>query len=139
MRYGAKLLYAYSEATVPKLTVVLRKAYGGAYLAMCSRSLGADQAFAWPQAEIAVMGPEGAANIIFRDDIANSPDPPETRRQKIEQYRAKLHNPYVAAARGFVDAVIDPRRTRPALAAALEVLSSKREGRPAKKHGNIPV
>ncbi len=139
IRHGAKLLYAYSEATVPKLTVVLRKAYGGAYLAMCSRSLGADQAFAWPQAEIAVMGPEGAANIIFRDDIANSPDPPETRRQKIEQYRAKLHNPYVAAARGFVDAVIDPRRTRPALAAALEVLSSKREGRPAKKHGNIPV
>ncbi|MHB8757968.1 MAG: acyl-CoA carboxylase subunit beta [Bacillota bacterium] len=139
IRHGAKLLYAYSEATVPKLTVVLRKAYGGAYLAMCSRSLGADQAFAWPQAEIAVMGPEGAANIIFRDEIAKAADPPETRRRKIEEYREKLHNPYVAAARGFVDAVIDPRRTRPALAAALEMLSSKRESRPSKKHGNIPV
>ncbi len=139
IRHGAKLLYAYSEATVPKLTVVLRKAYGGAYLAMCSRSLGADQAFAWPQAEIAVMGPEGAANIIFRDEIAGSADPPETRRRKIKEYREKLHNPYVAAARGFVDAVIDPRRTRPALAAALEIFSSKRESRPSKKHGNIPV
>jgi len=139
IRHGAKLLYAYSEATVPKLTVVLRKAYGGAYLAMCSRSLGADQAFAWPQGEIAVMGPEGAANIIFRDEIASSPDPPETRRRKIEEYREKLHNPYVAAARGFVDAVIDPRRTRQALVAALDMLSGKREARPAKKHGNIPV
>ncbi|HEY3315603.1 MAG TPA: carboxyl transferase domain-containing protein [Bacillota bacterium] len=139
IRHGAKLLYAYSEATVPKLTVVLRKAYGGAYLAMCSRSLGADQAFAWPQAEIAVMGPEGAANIIFRDDIASSPNPPETRRQKIEEYREKLHHPYVAAARGYIDAVIDPRRTRAALAAALEVFSSKRETRPPKKHGNLPV
>lgn len=139
IRHGAKLLYAYCEATVPKITVILRKAYGGAYLAMCSQSLGADQSFAWPTAEIAVMGPEGAANIIFRDQINNAEDPAAARKQKIEEYRDKFANPYVAAARGYVDAVIDPRETRPSLIAALTALSSKRESRPAKKHGNFPV
>lgn len=139
IRHGAKLLYAYSEATVPKITLVLRKAYGGAYLAMCSRSLGADQVFAWPTAEIAVMGPEGAANIIFRQEIAASDNPPETRQQKIDEYRDKFTNPYIAASRGFVDAVIDPAETRPYLIRALETLATKREARPGKKHGNIPV
>lgn len=139
IRHGAKLLYAYCEATVPKITVIVRKAYGGAYLAMCSQSLGADQSFAWPTAEIAVMGPEGAANIIFRDQINNAEDPAEARKQKINEYRDKFANPYVAAARGYVDAVIDPRETRPNLIAALAALGSKRESRPAKKHGNLPV
>ncbi len=139
IRHGAKLLYAYSEATVPKITVVLRKAYGGAYLAMCSRSLGADQAFAWPTAEIAVMGPEGAANIIFRREIQESDDPPSKRQEKVQEYRDKFTNPYVAAGRGYIDAVIDPRETRPRLIMALMALASKRETRPAKKHGNIPV
>jgi len=139
IRHGAKLLYAYSEATVPKVTVILRKAYGGAYLAMCARSLGADQAVAWPGAEIAVMGPEGAANIIFRDEIAKAENPPEVRRQKIEEYREKFANPYVAAARGYIDDVIDPAETRPYLWRALQMLATKRETRPAKKHGNIPL
>jgi len=139
IRHGAKLLYAYSEATVPKITLILRKAYGGAYLAMCSRALGADQVFAWPTAEIAVMGPEGAANIIFRKEINESPDPEETRKEKIEQYREKFAHPYVAAARGYVDTVIEPKFTRPILARAFESLVSKREQRPPKKHGNIPV
>ncbi|HHY36473.1 MAG TPA: methylmalonyl-CoA carboxyltransferase [Firmicutes bacterium] len=139
IRHGAKMLYAYSEATVPKLTVILRKSYGGAYLAMCSRDLGADQVFAWPNAEIAVMGPEGAANIIFRKEINDSADPQKTRDEKIAEYRERFANPYVAAGRGYVDDVIDPAETRVRLIAALEMLVSKRETRPAKKHGNIPV
>jgi acetyl-CoA carboxylase carboxyltransferase component len=139
IRHGAKMLYAYSEATVPKITLIVRKSYGGAYLAMCSRDLGADQVFAWPGAEIAVMGPEGAANIIFRKEIAEADDPEGMRQEKIADYRERFANPYIAAARGYVDDVIDPAETRPRLACALEVLSSKRESRPAKKHGNIPV
>nr|WP_281273776.1 carboxyl transferase domain-containing protein [Biomaibacter acetigenes] len=133
------MLYAYSEATVPKITVITRKAYGGAYIAMCSRHLGADQVFAWPTAEIAVMGPEGAANIIFRKEIEESSDPIATRNEKIEEYRDKFANPYQAAARGYVDDVIEPSATRVKLISALEMLMSKRETRPAKKHGNIPV
>ncbi|MCR4430599.1 MAG: methylmalonyl-CoA carboxyltransferase [Tepidanaerobacteraceae bacterium] len=139
IRHGAKLLYAYSEATVPKITVITRKAYGGAYIAMCSRHLGADQVFAWPTAEIAVMGPEGAANIIFRKEIEESSDPIATRNEKIEEYRDKFANPYQAAARGYVDDVIEPSTTRVKLVSAMEMLMSKRETRPAKKHGNIPL
>ncbi|MDI3508506.1 MAG: methylmalonyl-CoA decarboxylase subunit alpha [Clostridiales bacterium] len=139
IRHGAKLLYAYSEATVPKINVILRKAYGGAYIAMSSRHLGADMVFAWPTAEIAVMGPDGAANIIFRKDIEASDNPMETREQKIEEYRSQFANPYRAAARGYVDDIIVPEETRPRLVAALEMLAGKREERPAKKHGNFPV
>jgi methylmalonyl-CoA decarboxylase alpha subunit len=139
IRHGAKMLYAYSEATVPKVTVILRKAYGGAYLAMCSKDLGADQVYAWPNAEIAVMGPEGAANIIFKNDIKNSEDPIETRKEKIEEYRNTVANPYIAAQRGFVDDVIVPSITRPRLISAFEMLETKRENRPSKKHGNLPV
>ncbi len=139
IRHGAKLLYAYSEATVPKITLIVRKAYGGAYLAMCSRDLGADAVFAWPGAEIAVMGPDGAANIIFRREIAEAENPAEARKQKIEDYRSTFANPFVAAARGFVDDVIDPAQTRVRLLGALDMLSTKRESRPPKKHGNIPM
>ncbi len=139
IRHGAKILYAYSEATVPKLTVILRKAYGGAYVALNSKSIGADLVYAWPNAEIAVMGPQGAANIIFAREINNSPDPEKVRQQKIEEYREKFANPYVAASQGLVDDVIDPRETRLKIAQALEILRTKKEVRPAKKHGNIPL
>ena len=139
IRHGAKVLFAYSEATVPKLAVILRKSYGGAYVAMCSRSLGADAVYAWPAAEIAVMGAQGAANIIFRDDIKNAKDPEATRREKVDEYTEKFANPYIAAARGYIDDVIDPRDTRSALIKALNMIANKREQRPAKKHGNIPV
>lgn len=139
IRHGAKLLFAYSEATVPKINVIMRKAYGGAYIAMSSKHLGADMVFAWPTAEIAVMGPEGAANIIFRKDIANSDDPVATRAEKIAEYRNKFANPYEAAKRGYVDDVIEPDSTRPRIISALEMLSSKRDSRPSKKHGNLPV
>lgn len=139
IRHGAKILYAYSEATVPKITVILRKAYGGAYVALNSKAIGADLVFAWPNAEIAVMGPEGAANIIFAKEIANSPNPEATRAQKIAEYREKFANPYIAASMGMVDDVIDPRETRIKLIQALEMLKDKRESRPAKKHGNIPL
>ena len=139
IRHGAKLLYAFAEATVPKINVILRKAYGGAYIAMNSRHLGADMVFAWPSAEIAVMGPDGAANIIFRKEIADSPDPVRTRTEKIAEYTQKLSNPYVAASRGYVDAVIAPSETRLRVIGALEMLSSKREKRLSKKHGNIPL
>ena len=139
IRHGAKLLYAYSEAVVPLLTVILRKAYGGAYIAMSSKHLGADTVFAWPTAEIAVMGPEGAANIIFRKEISASEDPESTRQQKIKEYRDKFSTPYEAAKRGYVDQVIDPRDTRPYLISALEMSITKKEDRPYKKHGNIPV
>ena len=139
IRHGAKMLYAYSEATVPKVTLIIRKAYGGAYLAMCSKDLGADQVFAWPNSEIAVMGPEGAANIIFKKDIESSDNPIETRQEKIMEYRNTVANPYIAAQRGFVDDVLVPSMTRPRLISAFDMLESKREGRPAKKHGNMPV
>lgn len=139
IRHGAKLLYAYSEATVPKINVILRKAYGGAYIAMSSKHLGADIVMAWPTAEIAVMGPEGAANIIFKKEIENSADPIEMRQQKIEEYRNRFANPYVAAARGYVDDIIEPEATRPRLISALQMLEGKRENRPPKKHGNMPV
>ncbi|HET7522469.1 MAG TPA: acyl-CoA carboxylase subunit beta [Bacillales bacterium] len=139
IRHGAKILYAYSEATVPKMTVILRKAYGGAYVALNSKSIGADLVYAWPNAEIAVMGPEGAANIIFARDIQESDNPEETRAAKIEEYREKFANPYVAAAHGMVDDVIDPRETRTKLIQGLEMLHNKREERPNKKHGNIPL
>jgi len=139
IRHGAKLLWCYSEATVPKLTLITRKDYGGSYLAMCSRDLGADLVLAWPTAEIAVMGAEGAANVIFRKEIQAAPDPGAKRAEIIENYENLLYNPYIAASRGFVDQVILPRETRPRLIEALEVLSTKRETLPAKKHGNIPV
>lgn len=139
IRHGAKMLYAYSEATVPKISVIMRKAYGGAYLAMCSKSLGADTVYAWPMAEIAVMGPEGAANIIFRDDIKNAENPAEVRQEKIKEYRDKFANPYVAASRGMVDDVIHPADTRRMIINSLEANATKRESRPSKKHGNFPV
>lgn len=139
IRHGAKLLYAYSEATVPLINVIVRKAYGGAYIAMSSKHLGADAVFAWPTSEIAVMGPEGAANIIFKKEIAASDDPMTTRTEKIAEYREQFANPYEAARRGYVDDVIEPDSTRPRIIAALEMLASKRDSRPAKKHGNIPV
>lgn len=139
IRHGAKMLYAYSEATVPKITVVVRKAYGGAYLAMCSKDLGADMVLAWPMAEIAVMGPDGAANIIFKKEIDSSENPAETRKEMIEDYKEKFANPYQAAKRGFVDDVILPSESRQKIASALMMLSTKRETRPPKKHGNFPV
>lgn len=139
IRHGAKLLYAFSEATVPKINVIVRKAYGGAYIAMNSKHLGADMVFAWPTAEIAVMGPDGAANIIFRKEIAAAADPAVERNNKIEEYREKFSNPYIAAARGYVDDVIEPGSTRMRLINALEMLKNKREARPSKKHGNIPL
>jgi acetyl-CoA carboxylase carboxyltransferase component len=138
IRHGAKILYAYSEATVPKLTVILRKAYGGGYIAMGSRHLRADFVFAWPTAEIAVMGPEGAANIIFRKEITTSTDPETTRKQKVEEYKTKFANPYVAASRGYVDAVIEPAETRKFLLHALEVSENKDVQMPPKKHGLPP-
>lgn len=139
IRHGAKMLYAYSEATVPKITLVTRKAYGGAYLAMCSKDLGADQVIAWPTAEIAVMGAEGAANIIFRKEIEAAADPEATRQRLIEEYKERFATPYVAAESGLADLVIEPAETRPVLVNALRMLSTKRESRPAKKHGNIPL
>lgn len=139
IRHGAKMLYAYSEATVPKVTLITRKAYGGAYLAMCSKDLGADQVFAWPKAEIAVMGPEGAANIIFKKEIESAEDPVTARQEKIQEYRDKFATPYIAASRGYVDDVIEPALTRQRLISAFDMLESKRENRPAKKHGNLPV
>jgi acetyl-CoA carboxylase carboxyltransferase component len=138
IRHGAKMLYAYSEATVPKLTVILRKAYGGGYIAMSSRHLRADFVFAWPSAEIAVMGPEGAANIIFRKEILSAADPDQMRKQKVEEYKLKFANPYVAASRGYVDAVIEPSETRRFLLHAIEVSGDKDVPMPAKKHGLPP-
>jgi acetyl-CoA carboxylase carboxyltransferase component len=139
IRHGAKLIYAYAEATVPKLTVVVRKAYGGAYCVMSSKHMRGDINLAWPSAEIAVMGPDGAVNIIFRKEITEAADPEETRTRLVAEYRDKFANPYVAAARGFLDAVIEPHETRPRLINALEMLQNKRDVNPAKKHGNIPL
>jgi acetyl-CoA carboxylase carboxyltransferase component len=138
IRHGAKLLYAYSEATVPKVTVILRKAYGGGYIAMNSRHLGADFVFAWPTAEIAVMGPEGAANIVFKKDIDEAENPAEMRKQKIQEYKEKFANPFVAAARGYIDEVIEPAETRARLIHSLEISYNKVDHRPAKKHGIPP-
>lgn len=139
IRHGAKLLYAYSEATVPKITVITRKAYGGAYIAMCSRHLGADMVIAFPTAEIAVMGPEGAANVVFKDEIASSPNPEEKRREKIKEFRDVFANPYVAASRGYIDDVIDPALLRPSVIGALEITATKRVDTVPRKHGNMPV
>ncbi len=138
IRHGAKILYAYSEATVPKITVVLRKAYGGGYIAMCSKHLGADFVFATPTAEIAVMGPEGAANIIFKKEIAEAVDPNEMRRQKVEEYTQKFANPYKAAAAGYIDAVITAEELRAHIIHSLYISENKRERRPGKKHGIPP-
>ncbi len=138
IRHGAKMLYAYSEATVPKVTVILRKAYGGGYIAMGSRHLRSDFVFAWPQAEIAVMGPEGAANIIFKKEITEAADPNAMRKEKIQEYKDKFANPYVAAAKGYIDAVISPDETCAAIAHALKVAATKNVGHPKKKHGLPP-
>jgi len=138
IRHGAKVLYAYSEATVPKLTVIIRKAYGGGYIAMSSRHLRADFVFAWPSAEIAVMGPEGAANIIFRKEIMSAQDPDSMRKQKVEEYKTKFANPYVAASKGYVDAVIEPSETRKILLHSVSVSENKVIQMPEKKHGIPP-
>jgi len=139
IRHGAKLLYAFAEATVPKITVITRKAYGGAYDVMASKHLGADLNFAWPTAEVAVMGPEGAVNVIYKRDIAKSPSPEERRTKLMDDYRARFANPYSAAERGYVDDVIAPRETRPKVIAALRALQTKRAQPPKRKHGNIPL
>lgn len=139
IRHGAKLLYAYSEATVPKVTLILRKAYGGAYIGMCNKELGSDMVFALPSAEIAVMGPDGAANIVFKDEIKAADDPISKRAEKIQEYKDKFSNPYKAAEMGYVDDVIEPSAIRPRLISAFDMLASKRESLPAKKHGNIPL
>jgi propionyl-CoA carboxylase beta chain len=139
IRHGAKFLYAYAEATVPKISVITRKAYGGAYIVMSSKSLRGDINYAWPTAEIAVMGPDGAVNIIFKDTIDKSQNPTETRQKLIDEYREKFANPYIAAGKGYIDDVIDPRTTRPKLIKALGMLLNKVSTNPPKKHGNIPL
>jgi acetyl-CoA carboxylase carboxyltransferase component len=139
IRHGAKLLYAYAEATVPRMTVITRKAYGGAYLVMNSKHLRADVSFAWPTAEIAVMGAEGAVNVVFRKEIESADDPSARRAELITEYRDKFSTPYAAAERGFIDDVIEPAETRPRLIKAIRMLSTKRESVPARKHGNIPL
>jgi propionyl-CoA carboxylase beta chain len=139
IRHGAKLLYAYCEATVPKLTVITRKAYGGAYDVMSSKHIRGDYNVAWPSAELAVMGPKGAVDILFRQQIAEAPDPRQAMDAKIAEYREKFAHPYIAAGRGYLDDIIDPRETRPRLISALDTLQGKRDRNPPKKHGNIPL
>lgn len=139
IRHASKLLYAYTEATVPKVNVILRKAYGSSYISMCSKHTGADVVLAWPTAEISVMAPEGAANIIFKSEIASSSNPVALRNEKIQEYKSNYASPFEAAMRGYADDVIEPDSTRPRIIAALEMLASKREVRPAKKHGNLPM
>jgi propionyl-CoA carboxylase beta chain len=139
IRHGAKLLYAYCEATVPKITLITRKAYGGAYDVMSSKHIRSDLNLAWTSAELAVMGPEGAVNIIFRKELANAKDPEKRRAELVAEYREKFANPYIAAARGYIDDIIEPRFTRPRIINGLEMLSNKRDANPAKKHGNIPL
>jgi acetyl-CoA carboxylase carboxyltransferase component len=139
IRAGAKLLYAYCECTVPKLTVITRKAYGGAYDVMSSKHIRGDLNLAWPTAEIAVMGPEGAVSIIFRQEIADAVDPVARKAELVEDYRRKFATPYVAASRGFIDDIIEPRDTRARLINALEAFQNKRDSNPARKHGNIPL
>ena len=139
IRHGAKMLFAYGAATVPKITVILRKAYGGAYLAMCSRDMGADMVFAWPTAEIAVMGAEGAVKIIYRHEIEVAKDPKAREAELISEYHERFASPYLAAAHALITDVIEPSRTRSTIALALRTTLSKRETRPPKKHGNIPL
>jgi propionyl-CoA carboxylase beta chain len=139
IRHGAKLIYAYAEATVPKITIITRKAYGGAYIVMSSKHLRGDINYAWPTAEIAVMGAQGAVSIISRKEIAASVNPEETRRKLVDEYQEKFNNPYIAAARGYIDDVIDPRETRPRIMRALEMLKNKSISNPFRKHGNIPL
>jgi methylmalonyl-CoA decarboxylase subunit alpha len=139
IRHGAKMLYAFCEATVPKVTMIVRKAYGGAYIGMCNKELGADLVLAWPSAQIAVMGAEGAANIVFKNDIKAADDPIAKRQEKIAEYEEKFSNPYRAAEMGYVDDVIDPATARQRAISAFDMLSSKRQSLPAKKHGNIPL
>ena len=139
IKHGAKLLYAFAEATVPKVTVVARKAYGGAYCVMASKHIRTDVNLAWPTAEIAVMGPEGAVNILYKRELDAADDPDALRASRVQEFRDKLANPFVAAGRGFIDEVIPPRTTRPRLIAALRSLDGKRDRNPPKKHGNIPL
>jgi acetyl-CoA carboxylase carboxyltransferase component len=139
IRNGAKLIWAYAEATVPKVTVITRKAYGGAYIVMSSKHLRGDVNYAWPTAEVAVMGPEGAVNVVFRKQVAEAKDPEAKRQELVEEYREEFANPYVAAARGYVDDVIEPAETRPRIIEALKMLQNKRDTNPPKKHGNIPL
>jgi propionyl-CoA carboxylase beta chain len=139
IRHGAKVLFAFSEATVPKITVITRKAYGGAYVVMSSKYLGTDVTFAWPSAEIAVMGAEGAVNILFRKRIESASDPATERKFLVEQYRSQFNNPYYAARAGYVDDVIEPKETRPKIIASLAALRDKFSTAPPRKHGNIPV
>jgi propionyl-CoA carboxylase beta chain len=139
IRHGAKLLYAFAEATVPKVTVITRKAYGGTYDVMNSKHIRGDVNLAWPQAEIAVMGPTGAVEILFRKEIEAADDASAATDSRIQEYREKFANPYIAAARGYVDDVIDPRETRPRLISALDMLRNKRDQNPVRKHGNIPL
>ena len=139
IRHGAKLLYAYCEATVPRIQIITRKAYGGAYVVMNSKSIGADLAFAWPSAELAVMGPQGAVEIVYRKELSSADDPIAKRAELVDEYTERFCNPYVAAERGFVDDVIDPAETRIKLIAGLELLRSKREELPKRKHGNVPL
>ena len=141
IRHGAKMLYAYCEATVPKITMILRKAYGGAYIGMCNKELGSDMVLAWPSAQIAVMGASGAVNIIssVKKEIRAAEDPEAVRKEKIEEYERKFNNPYIAAELGYVDDIIEPATSRQRIISALDMLSTKRESLPAKKHGNIPL
>jgi propionyl-CoA carboxylase beta chain len=139
IRHGSKLLFAYAEATVPKITVITRKAYGGAYCVMGSKHVRTDVNLAYPTAEIAVMGPEGAVNIVYRRELQKAEDPETLRRESVTEFRERFANPYIAAERGWVDEVIQPRDTRPKLITALRMLESKRDTNPPKKHGNIPL
>jgi propionyl-CoA carboxylase beta chain len=139
IKHGAKLLYAFAEATVPKLTVITRKAYGGAYCVMASKHIRTDANFAYPTAEIAVMGPEGAVNVLYRKQLAEADDPEALRAEKVRGFRDKLANPYIAAERGWIDAIIRPRDTRPKLIKALLALDTKVDRNPPRKHGNIPL
>jgi propionyl-CoA carboxylase beta chain len=139
IRHGAKLLYAYAEATVPKITVITRKAYGGAYCVMGSKHLRTDVNLAWPTAEIAVMGPEGAVNIVYRRELTGAADPDAVRRAKTDEFKERFANPFVAAEHGFLDDVIEPRQTRPRVIRALRLLATKVDTMPRKKHGNIPL
>ena len=139
IRHGAKLLYAYCEATVPRIQVITRKAYGGAYVVMNSKSIGADLAFAWPSAELAVMGAAGAVEIVYRTELSEASDPESRRAELVEEYTERHANPYEAAERGYVDDVIDPAETRRVLVRSLDMLASKREELPKRKHGNVPL
>ena len=139
IRHGAKLLYAYAEATVPKVSVLIRKAYGGAYIVMSSKHLRGDINFAWPSAEIAVMGPDAAVNVIYRDEIKKAEDPQETRAALRKEYDERFANPYIAASLGYIDDIIDPSETRSRIIGALSMLKNKRESLPPKKHGSIPL